>query len=258
MNSPPPLLDASEPSPVDLQRRDGGSPFVVLCDHAGNRLPRALGTLGLAEADLGRHIAWDIGAGAVAALVGAALDAVVVRQRYSRLAIDCNRAPGHRDSIAERSEATAITGNIGLDAEAREARRRSIFAPYHDAIGAVLDERDRNGKTSIVIAMHSFTPIFLGVARPWHAGMLYDRDVGLARALRDLLSREGFAVGDNEPYRLSPASDYTIPFHAERRGLPYVEIELRQDLIADATGEAEWAARLARLLPMAAAKAALV
>jgi predicted N-formylglutamate amidohydrolase len=246
------LLAPDEPAPVVLDRRDGASPFVILCDHAGNSLPRALGSLGLAERELRRHIAWDIGAGAVAARLGGLLDAAVLRQHYSRLAIDCNRAPDHPDSIVVRSEATTIPGNIGLGVAEKEARRRAIFAPYHDAIDALLDERCNEGRETIVIAQHSFTAVFHGLARPWQAGVLYDRDARLARAVGDLLRAEGFVVGDNEPYRLSPTSDYTIPIHAERRGLPYVEIELRQDLIADGDGQAAWAARLARLLPMAA------
>jgi predicted N-formylglutamate amidohydrolase len=246
------LLAPDEPSPVERERDDGASPFVILCDHAGNRLPRALGNLGLADAELSRHIAWDIGAGGVATRLGARLDAVVVRQRYSRLAIDCNRAPDHADSIAERSEATTVPGNIGLDAAARAERRQTIFAPYHDAIAALLNSREKAGRETIVIAQHSFTPVYHGVARPWHAGMLYHRDPRLAHALGDLIRAEGFVVGDNEPYQLSPASDYTIPVHAEARGLAYVEIELRQDLIAGEEGQAEWAERLARLLPIAA------
>ncbi len=246
------LLAPDEPSPVALERGDGASPFFILCDHAGNRLPRALGSLGLADRELSRHIAWDIGAGAVATRVGARLDAVMLQQRYSRLAIDCNRAPDHADSIAERSEATTIPGNIGLDAAARAARRQAIFAPYHDAIAALLDRREKAGRETIVVAQHSFTPVYHGVARPWQAGMLYNREPRLARALGELLRAEGFVVGDNEPYQLSPTSDYTIPVHAEARGLAYVEIELRQDLIAGDAGQAEWAERLARLLPVAA------
>lgn len=252
MTVPPALLDADEPAPLVLERRDGASPFVILCDHAGYRLPRALGSLGLGDADLGRHIAWDIGAGAVATLLGAELEAAVVKQVYSRLAIDCNRAPGHADSVAARSEATDIPGNIGLGPAEKDARRRAIFDPYHDTIDALLEERRTRGRVTIVIAMHSFTPVYHGVARPWQAGMLYDRDPRLARALGDLLRGEGLVVGDNEPYRLSATSDYTIPFHAERRGLAYIEIEVRQDLIAAAPGQVEWATRLARLLPEAA------
>jgi predicted N-formylglutamate amidohydrolase len=256
MTVPGPLLVAGEPPPVVLEREQGASPFIILCDHAGNRLPQALGTLGLPEAELDRHIAWDIGAGAVAARLGGLLDATVVLQRYSRLAVDCNRAPGHPSSIVDYNEATTIPGNTGLDADAKEARRLAIFAPYHDAIDRLLEERGRVGRETIVIALHSFTPVFQGVARPWLAGILYDRDPQLARALMDLLRTEnGLVIGDNEPYRLSADDDYTIPFHAERRGLASVEIELRQDLIATEAGQTEWAELLARLLPAAASVA---
>jgi predicted N-formylglutamate amidohydrolase len=255
MNIETPLLDRDEPSPVAMEREGGASPFVILCDHAGHRIPRALGTLGLPESELSRHIAWDIGAGAVATRLGALLDAPVIRQTYSRLVIDCNRAPGHETSIALRSEATTIPGNAGLSDAQKEQRLTSIFAPYHDAIDALLDARQRRGQTNIVIAQHSFTPVFHGVARPWQAGMLYNDDPRLGRALGAALRAEGFVVGDNEPYVLTSTSDYSIPFHAERRGLPYLEIELRQDLIAEEAGQTEWAARIARLLPLAAATA---
>jgi predicted N-formylglutamate amidohydrolase len=187
--------------------------------------------------------------------LGALLDAAVVLQRYSRLVIDCNRAPDHVDSIAERSEATAISGNIGVSRDQREERCRAIFTPYHDAIAALLDARRQAGISTIIIAQHSFTPVFHGVARPWHAGMLFDRDPRLGRVLGELLRGEGFVVGDNEPYRLSPTSDYTIPHHADGRSLPSIEIELRQDLIADPAGQAAWAGRLAQHLPAAVERA---
>jgi predicted N-formylglutamate amidohydrolase len=256
MNIETPLLDRDEPAPVAAEREGGTSPFVIVCDHAGHRIPRVLGSLGLPESELRRHIAWDIGAGAVATRLGALLDAPVVLQRYSRLVIDCNRAPGHETSIAPRSEATEIPGNLDLSDAQKEQRLKTIFAPYHDAIEALLDDRKRRGQETIVIAQHSFTPVFHGVARAWQAGMLYNNDPRLGHALGGLLRDEGFVVGDNEPYVLTSTSDYSIPFHAERRGLPYLEIELRQDLIAEAPGQTEWAERLARLLPIAA-KAAL-
>ncbi len=250
-----PLLDPDEPSPVAIERAGGASPFVILCDHSGCAVPRALVDLGLAAGDLRRHIAWDIGAGGVAVRLGGLLDAVVILQRYSRLVIDCNRAPDHIDSIAERSEATAIPGNTDLSAEAREQRLKAIFMPYHDTIAALLDRREQAGQATIVVAQHSFTPVFHGTPRPWQAGMLFDRDPRIGRALGALLRGEGFIVGDNEPYRLGAEIDYTVPHHAERRGLPYVEIELRQDLVADPAGQVEWAERLARLLPKAAEQA---
>jgi predicted N-formylglutamate amidohydrolase len=246
------LIAPDEPRPVSVTREGGRSPFIIVADHAGNYLPRRLQNLGLGPADLERHIAWDIGVSAVCRLIGDALDAVVIEQNYSRLAIDCNRMPGCETSIVELSERTIVPGNIGLDRTQVEARVREIFLPYHERIAGELDERRRDGRPAVLIAMHSFTPVFLGVARPWHVGMLYNRDPRLAHVLMDLLRGEhGLVVGDNEPYSVTDATDYTIPVHGEGRHLTHVEIEIRQDLIADEAGQHRWANRLARLLPQA-------
>lgn len=245
------VLDEDEPSAVNAENEAGRSALVIACDHAGNRIPRRLGTLGLAAMDLERHIAWDIGAGAVSSLLVSRLDAVLIRQTYSRLVIDCNRAPQAPSSIVEISEATPIRGNVGLSADARDARRRDIFDPYHRRIAVELDRRQSARRPTVLLALHSFTPIFLGVARPWQCGVLYNRDPRLARILRGLLRGRGFAVGDNEPYALGDETDYTIPMHGERRGLPHLEFEIRQDLIADAAGQRDWAELLASLLPEA-------
>jgi predicted N-formylglutamate amidohydrolase len=245
------LLDPDEPAPVHVANAAGGSMFLILCDHAGARLPRRLGTLGLSATDRTRHIAWDIGAHGVCDALGRLLEATVIEQTYSRLVIDCNRALDHPTSIVTLSEATEVPGNRDLSAADRAARAAEIFQPYHAAITRTLDARAAAGRPTVVIAMHSFTPVFHGVARPWQAGMLYNHDPRFARRLGDLLRQEGFTVGDNEPYRLSDTSDYTIPVHAEQRGLPHAEIELRQDLIAEPAGQQEWAKRLARLLPAA-------
>ena len=250
------LLAPHEPAPVEVLRPDGRSAIVLTADHAGRRIPEALGRLGVAEDELRRHIAWDIGIAGVATRLSEALDAALVMQRYSRLAIDCNRDPGVPSSTPEVSEATPIPGNEGLDPQARQRRIEALFTPYHDAIGGLLDRRDRAGRRSVLVALHSFTPVYLGERRPMHAAVLYNRDARLSLALRDLLAAEdGLVVAENEPYRVSDLTDYTVPVHAERRGLLHVEIEIRQDLIGDATGEAEWAARLARLLPAAVAMA---
>ena len=246
------LLAADEPSPVTLRNENGQSPFLIVVDHAGSAMPRALARLGVAEADCRRHIAWDIGAAAVSRILADALDATLVQQNYSRLVIDCNRPPGSAESTPEISEMTVIPGNIGLSKDQRRAREREIFQPYHDRIAAELDLRRKAGRPAALIAMHSFTPVFGGVRRPWRAGVLYNRDPRLAHVLKTLLEREdGVLVGDNEPYSVSDATDYTIPAHGERRRLPHVEIEIRQDLIADERGQREWGARLARLLPQA-------
>ncbi len=246
------LLAADEPAAITVRNKNGQSPFLIVVDHAGNAIPRALERLGVAKAELERHIAWDIGIAAVSRFMADALDAPLVQQNYSRLVIDCNRAPGSQTSIPEISELTAIPGNISLSEDQKRARVREIFRPYHDRIETELDLRRQMGRPVALIAMHSFTPVFMGAARPWHAGVLYNRDPRFADLLIALLKREeGLLIGDNEPYSLSDASDYTIPVHGERRGLLHVEIEIRQDLIADEGKQQAWGARLARLLPQA-------
>jgi predicted N-formylglutamate amidohydrolase len=249
------FLDPDEPAPAVLVNEDGSSPFFLACDHAGNRIPRRLGTLGLSAAERQRHIAWDIGIAGVGRELSRLIDAALILQTYSRLVIDCNRDPAVASSIPELSEATAIPGNVGLDAAAREARVAAIFRPYHERLKAALDRRAAERRPTVLIALHSFTPVYKGVARPWHVGVLFNRDARFAHALFALLRAEGdLVVGENEPYRVGDLTDYTVPVHGERRGLLHVEIEIRQDLIAASAGQASWARRLARLLPQAAAE----
>jgi predicted N-formylglutamate amidohydrolase len=249
------LLAADEPDPVKVFRPDGASPFFLTCDHAGRLVPRALGDLGVSKSEYERHIAWDIGAAAVSRLVSDALDAPLVEQVYSRLVIDCNRDPAVESAMPDMSELTPIPGNVGLGAEDRAMRRDEIFQPYHSRIADLLDLRIAAGKKAVLVAMHSFTPVFKGVARPWHIGVLYNHDPALACILYDLLEKEGdLMVGDNEPYHVSDETDYGIPVHGERRGIPHVEIEIRQDLIGDRAGQQAWAERLVRLLPLALAR----
>jgi predicted N-formylglutamate amidohydrolase len=246
------LLEAGEPAPVMHMRKQGRSPFLILCDHAGLRIPRKLGSLGVSASELRRHIGWDIGCWAVSLLLAEKLDAVLIGQHYSRLVIDCNRAPGVPSSIVEISEATEVPGNLRLTQAERDMREHELFRPYHDAVAAEIDRRTNAGQDTIIIAMHSFTPSYLGVARPWHAGVLFNRDERLARALLNVLYLEGdLVVGENEPYAVSDLTDYTVPVHGEGRGLPHVELEIRQDLITDEAGQRAWAERLARMLPEA-------
>jgi predicted N-formylglutamate amidohydrolase len=243
------LLAADEPAPAEVLRADAAAPFLLTADHAGRSIPRGLGDLGLNAAELTRHIAWDIGIAGVTRRLSELLDAPAVLQHYSRLVIDCNRPVQAPSAFPEVSEATVIQGNIGLDEAARAARRSAIFAPYHDAIERLIAARGR----VIYVAMHSFTPVYLDQARPMHVAVLYNRNPRFSRALAGLLQEEpGLVVADNEPYSVSDETDYGVPVHAEARGLDYVEIEIRQDLIQDEAGQAEWAARLARLLPRAA------
>ena len=244
------LLSPDEPLPSRVEQPRGRSPFLLICDHAGNRVPRSLGALGLPPDELARHIAWDIGAAAVAIRLAELLDATVILQRYSRLVIDCNRPPGSPQSIVGVSERTRIPGNENLTSADRARREAEVFAPYHADIVSELDRRRQSGQPTLLLAMHSFTPVFLDAQRPWHVGMLYNRDARLAHALGAALRADSeLVVGDNQPYAVSDATDYAIPEYGERRSLPHVEIEIRQDLIDADAGAQRWAARLAGLLP---------
>jgi predicted N-formylglutamate amidohydrolase len=241
------LLGTADVPPVFEENAAGRSPFLLTCDHYGRLIPQALGDLGVPASELERHIAWDIGIAGVAEGLAKRLDAHLVAQRYSRLVIDCNRPPCVASSIPVISEATRITGNEGLTRAAAEARRQSIFDPYHRRIGEVIERRLREGVPTVLVSLHSFTPVYAGVARPWHIGMLYNRDTRLPPLLLRLLRGEGdLVVGDNEPYAVSDETDYTIPVHGEVRGLMNSGIEIRQDLIADQAGQKQWAERLAR------------
>lgn len=246
------LLDDDEPGPVVVERPDSSSPFLFTCDHAGNRIPRRLGKLGVADSELTRHIAWDVGGLGLAQEFARRFDATLVRQVYSRLVIDCNRPPDAETSMPLVSEQTRVPGNHDLSREQIEARRNEIFHPYHDAIAAVIDRRLEKRQATILLSIHSFTPVFLGVSRPWHIGLLYHRDDRLARLLLRLLAEdEMLCLGDNQPYSVDDFTDYTIPVHGERRGIPHVLFELRHDLIETETDQYRWAHRLAASLERA-------
>ncbi len=249
---PAPLLAPREPSPVRRLNPNGTSDFLLTGDHAGRRIPQALGDLGLPPRELGRHIAWDIGIAGLTQRLTARLNAASVLQRYSRLVVDCNRPSSVASAYPEISETTRVPGNQALSAVEKERRRRAIFTPYHAAIAAMIAARRAAGRRTIYVAMHSFTPVFQGIARRMHCAVLYNRNPRLSWALAALLRAEGdLTVAENEPYRVSDETDYGVPVHAERGGLDYLEIEIRQDLIAGPAGQAAWAERLARLLPLA-------
>jgi predicted N-formylglutamate amidohydrolase len=249
------LLAADELDPVQVLRETGASDLFLTADHAGRVIPRRLGRLGVTEGELTRHIAWDIGIRGVTERLAAVLDATAIFQTYSRLVIDCNRNPSVPSAMPEVSETTAIPGNVGLGADDRAMRVAEIFTPYHARIAALLDARAAVGRRTVYVAMHSFTPVFKGESRAMEVGVLYNRHPKLAHIMLELLCAEGdLTVGDNAPYAVSDLTDYGVPVHAEGRGLPHVEIEIRQDLIADAAGEAAWAARMARLLTAADAR----
>ena len=242
------LLGPQDVPPVREYNDSGRSSFLLTCDHYGRLIPGALGDLGLPERELKRHIAWDIGIAGVAEMLSKHLDAHLIVQRYSRLVIDCNRPPNVASSIPVISEATTVPGNQGLTRQAAELRRTQIFDPYHRRIDGIIDQRRQHNLPTILVSLHSFTPVYAGIARPWHIGTLYQRDKVLPPLLLQLLRAEpDLVVGDNEPYAVSDETDYTIPVHAEARGLMNTGIEIRQDLISDSAGEKAWADRLARI-----------
>jgi predicted N-formylglutamate amidohydrolase len=243
------LLGADDPAPVEVLRAGAPSPFFLTCEHSGKFFPRRLGTLGLDPHHLDRHIAYDIGAAGVARGLSRRLDAHLVLQSYSRLVVDCNRWPTAPDFITTLSEDTEIPGNMDIDQQEIKARTEEIFLPYHDTIATALDERESAGRTTVLVAVHSCTPVFHGVSRPWHVGVLHEHDPRLAQILLELLHGEGhLCVGDNEPYFMTSDKDYAVPVHGHHRELPHVELEIRQDLIETAAGQEEWGEFLAGIL----------
>ena len=243
------LLGSADEPPVVEHNPLGPSPFLLTSDHFGRALPKSLGDLGLPESELTRHIAWDIGIAGVARALSDRLNAHLIAQAYSRLVIDCNRPFSSPSSIPLISEATTIPGNEGLTRAAIEARRGEVFDPYHHRIADVIERRAADGLPTVLVSLHSFTPVYAGIKRPWHVGTLYQRDTRLPPLLLKALRAQGdLVVGDNEPYAVNNETDYTIPVHGEARGLMNTGIEIRQDLIGDQTGEAEWSDRLANIL----------
>ena len=245
----------SDPPAVETVNASGKSPYVLLCEHASNYIPARYNGLGLDPAELERHIAWDIGVAPIARDLSRALDAPLVLSRYSRLLIDCNRPVGVATSIPEISESTRVPGNTGLTDDERAYRAANFFWPFQKEVARILDRRQAEKTPTIVFGVHSFTPIFKGFARPWHAGILFRTAQRLGNALVEALQEPGLSVVANEPYRIEDGGDHTVPVHGEERGLDAVLIEIRQDLIGARDGQIEWAKRLALALQAAAALA---
>lgn len=239
------LLGPDEPPPVEMVNVDGRSSAVLVCDHASNRVPQRLGTLGVGADDLADHIGWDPGAAEVARRLSDHLDAPLVLSGYSRLVIDCNRPLRSTQSIPEQSAGVRVPGNCGLSVEERERRVNGLFLPYHSAIDRLLDSRSQ--RPTLLLSIHSFFPVMNGRPRPWHIGVSSRHSTELAALLLKALAQSGdFTIGDNEPYPIEDDFDYTIPTHGEGRGLPSVMIEIRQDGIETKAGAATWAVRLAQ------------
>ena len=250
------LLAASDPDPVAWFNPGGASNIFLTCEHAGGAVPAARGELGFAPEEMDRHIAYDVGAVGVARALAGRLDAALVLQRYSRLVIDCNRPFEAADCIVRQSDGTAVPANADLSDAERFARYEEIHQPLHGAIAAALDRRKTAGKPSLLVSVHSFTPVMraTGAVRDFELGLLYNRDGRLAEGLAETFraANPDVTVKLNAPYHVDDISDFTIPVHGERRGIPNVLIEVRNDLINDARGQQEWAERLAKPLRLAA------
>lgn len=249
MPLPDPLLGAGDPDVFRIVGSGGRSAVLLTADHAGRAIPGRLAGLQLGPRVLDTHVAWDLGVAGLGERLAARLDAFLILHNYSRLVIDVNRPPWAPDSIVSLSEHTRIPANDALSCAEREQRRSALFDPYHRRIATELDGRSSRGQPSVLVALHSFTPVHSGQERPWHVGVLHGRDGRLARRLlRELRRDPGLQVGDNEPYAVSDASDHTLVVHGEQRQIPHVELEVRQDLLATAAGQQEWAERLAAVL----------
>jgi predicted N-formylglutamate amidohydrolase len=245
---PTPLIGPGEPPPFRVLNPHGRARVLVVCDHASNRIPAALDNLGLDELALGRHIACDIGAGDVAEQLAVRLDAPAVLAGYSRLVVDCNRGLNDPTSILAISDGEFIPGNQGLSEEEKTERARQFFHPYHDAIRRRLESFERRGIVPAFIAVHSFTPIFKQVRRPWQIGILWDNDPRIPVPLIEGLRAVGIVVGDNEPYSGKAPADHTVDHHGEAGGLPHVSIEIRQDLVDHPEGVSRWVGILGEVL----------
>ncbi|WP_454816114.1 N-formylglutamate amidohydrolase [Labrys neptuniae] len=245
MQQAPTLDQADWPPALEIMNEGGRSPIVLICEHASNHMPAEYEGLGLGAADLSRHIAWDVGAAEVTRHLSRLLDAPAFLAGYSRLLIDLNRPLGAPSSIPAVSEATKVPGNLGLGPAERKRREAVMFHPFHQGVARFLDARKARGEGSVIVAIHSYTPVFHGKQRPWHAGVLFAQAASMGRTVIEALRGRNPAllVEANVPYVID-ANDYAIPVHGDQRGNPAILIEIRNDLIATPDGAARWAGYL--------------
>jgi predicted N-formylglutamate amidohydrolase len=244
-----PLLGPDDPPPFELYNEGGGRPCLLICDHGSAAIPKILGDLGLDAGQRRRHIAWDIGIAEVTRRLAILLQVPAVLSGYSRLVIDCNRHLDDPTSIAQESDDVPVPGNRGLDAAARAQRAEACFWPYHHAITAQIRRMREAVRPPALISLHSFTPVMQGFERPWHIGVLWNKDGRLAIPLLAGLGRDrDICVGDNQPYDGRAGRGYGVAMHGEGESLAHVLLELRQDLIDTRHGAAAWANRLAPLV----------
>lgn len=236
------LIGPGEPPPFEIVSPDASAPFLLLCDHASNRVPASLGDLGVPKAAFDLHVAWDIGAADAAHHLSRRFNATLIHTSYSRLVIDCNRRPDSHNLCPPVSDGVDVPANKNLPDSERQRRLDLLHRPYHDAVEAWIAGRRTSGHVPAIVSVHSCTPVMAGFHRPWHLGILWNEDERIARPLIQRLSADAsICVGDNQPYTGKTQSGYSIPFHAERNRLPHVMVEIRQDLIGTKPEAERWA-----------------
>jgi predicted N-formylglutamate amidohydrolase len=236
------LLSANDPPPYEFYNEGGTAQVLLVADHASSFIPASLDQLGLDDWVLQRHVAWDIGSDKLVKQLADLLDAPAILSGFSRLIVDPNRQLDDPSAFPEISDGIAIPGNQNLSAESRDLRAKSFFQPYHEAIERRLKQFSDNGIVPAFISIHTCTPVFNQVIRPWHMGVMWDKDPRIALPMMGKLKQmDGLCFGDNEPYSGRHAHDFTIDHHAEPAGLPYVGIEVRQDLVGTTEGAHKWA-----------------
>lgn len=232
------VLNEAEGSCVSIERRDGKSPLLLICEHASRTLPARYGNLGLSAEALESHIAWDPGALAVAQGISAALDATLVSQRFSRLIYDCNRPPEAPGAMPEKSEIYPIPGNEDLDSAERKARTAALYIPFHNAVRELIAERKARGQDTVIVTIHSFTPVFNGKPRAVELGILHDADSRLADGILSAAADAPlYKTERNEPYGPQDGVTHTLILHGVSNGLRNAMIEVRNDLIRDDAGQ---------------------
>ncbi len=245
----PRILSEADGVCVAIERVNGRSPVLLVCEHASRTLPEQFGDLGLSQEALLSHIAWDPGALAVARGISAALDATLIYQRFSRLIYDCNRPPSSSGAMPEASEIYAIPGNKDLSAEERKARTEALYEPFHAAVSGLIRDRKARGQDSVIVTIHSFTPVYNGKSRAVELGILHDEDSRLADRMLHLAAEAPlYRTERNEPYGPEDGVTHTLILHGISNGLRNVMIEVRNDLISEDTGQGVVADYLTRLL----------
>jgi predicted N-formylglutamate amidohydrolase len=243
------ILTGEEGDPVALENSDARGRVILVCEHASRRLPKTLGTLGLTQEALESHIAWDPGALAVSRNMAKSLDATLVFQRFSRLVYDCNRPPESPAAMPEKSEVFDISGNIGLDQAARDARTEALYFPFREKLSRLVESRIAAGRAPVIVTMHSFTPVYFGKPRAVEIGILHDSDARLADAMLAAAGTQSlYNIRRNEPYGPEDGVTHTLKEHGLSNGLLNVMIEVRNDLIRDEVDQGVVADYLAGLL----------